>query len=166
MHDSLISATISALKSIRRPRYFENERGYQGQFYHILHGKLEEQGVFSNTGLILTEEHQKSSRSHGTRQRPDIILHAPRNETGAEVYENNIAVWALKLNATFDEAKEDFRKLDEMFKHLHYPLGIFINLNSASHYISSYEGDYPDRIVEFAVRLEDGEAVISRAQRR
>jgi hypothetical protein len=161
MHDIVVNATIYALKSIRHPRYFESERGYQGQFYHFLYDELQRQGVFSNSGLILEEEHQKSDIPHKTRQRPDIILHIPRKESGAQAFENNVAVWALKLKASAEDASEDFRKLDEMFEYLHYPLGFFVNIDSTAHYKNSYKGNYPDRIVEFTVFLKGEEVVLS-----
>ena len=50
-----------------------------------------------------------------------------------------------------------------MFEHLHYPLGIFINIDSTRHHLSYYTGNYPDRIVAFAVKLGDGSVSIKQA---
>ncbi len=107
-------------------------------------------------------EYQKSAR-HGLTQRPDIILHAPAEETGAAVFENNVAVFALKLSASRQRAGEDFAKLAEMCAGLRYELAIFINVNSDAHHMACYEGQHGDRIDSFAVTLQSGQPRISHA---
>jgi hypothetical protein len=102
-------------------------------------------------------EYQKSTR-HATTQRPDIILHVPVEHSSDGVTANNSAVWALKRKATAAGAMDDFNKLDEMFQNLHYPLGIFINLEADHHFTGEYTGRYPDRLVGVAVRY-DGTSV-------
>jgi hypothetical protein len=72
---------------------------------------------------------------HGTRQRPDIILHIPTEVSRAAVNENNYAVWALKLQANQSKAKEDYSKLNEMFSVLNYQNGFFINIDSEHHFL-------------------------------
>lgn len=40
-----------------------------------------------------------------------------------------------------------------MFHSLQYPLGFFINIDSDKHRLENYEGDFPDRIIAFAIQL-------------
>jgi hypothetical protein len=157
----LVDATIQALSAVKNGRFFLNERGYQGEFHSCLRNLLIEQG-FIDESQILETENQKSER-HNTHQRPDIILHIPREVSGADVTENNYAVWALKLRASKEKAKEDFDKLDEMFSKLHYPIGFFINIDSESHHFNNYDGGNADRLVTFSVRLIDANVSIKMA---
>lgn len=155
---TLINATIRSLSLITTPRLFRTERGYQGEFFCALQNILKEQGIIDGD-IILEMEYQKSQR-HGIHQRPDIILHVPAEISRANVSENNFAVWALKHRSSQKSALEDFRKLDEMFDVLEYPLGFFINIDSARHYFDEYKGDFVDRLVAFAVQLcEDGVSI-------
>jgi hypothetical protein len=153
MIDLIISATDVALKAVAVPRFLRTERGFQGQFYCALQKALEQRGVLEN-GHILEMEYQKSAR-HGMYQRPDIVLHIPAEEASAEVYENNLAVWALKRHATEDAARDDFNKLDEMIERLRYSLGIFVNVDSTDHFAPSYVGAFPDGVRTVAVSVED-----------
>lgn len=63
------------------------------------------------------------------------------------------------------ELNQDFDKLDLMFRELDYPLGIFLNINSANTFIDHYTGDYPERLHCFAVRLVNHKAVIMENRR-
>ena len=86
-------------------------------------------------------------------QRPDIVLHVPAEDSGLNVAEQNIAVFALKLRATRDEAKADFAKLEEMCSVLNYQLAVFINIDSTKHFGELYSGAHIPRIHAFAVKL-------------
>lgn len=101
---------------------------------------------------MLEMEYQKSAR-HGTYQRPDVILYVPAEVRGADVRENNIAVWALKRRASIQDAADDFGKLNAMFEALRYSLGFFINIDAQHTRISTYAGNYPDRVHAIAARL-------------
>lgn len=79
------------------------------------------------------------------------------------VRENNVGVWALKRNASMLDAQNDFNKLDEMFRLLHYFQGFFINIDSNSHHLELYSGNYKDRIFAFAVNLSDNTLHIKQA---
>lgn len=157
----LIDATIQSLRSIRNPRLFRTERGYQGELFCELQNILKEQGIVDGVN-ILEMEYQKSQR-HGIRQRPDIILHVPAEISGVSVKENNFAVWALKHKSSTEDAIDDFRKLNDMFAVLEYPLGFFVNIDSATHHFGNYEGEFVDRLVTFAIRLDDGDVSIKMA---
>ena len=161
--DPIIEATIDALRSVSHIRLFSSERGYQGRLFCALQAALDDHGIL-NDELILEMEYQKSPRRHQIGQRPDIILHVPTEISGAAVYENNYAVWALKLQGSPARAREDFDKLDEMFEHLGYPLGFFINIDSDAHHLRCYTGQYSNRLLAFAVRLNNGNVSIKQAQ--
>lgn len=161
MKAAILDAVTEALHAVTHPRFLRSERGYQGRFYCALQAALDVRGILQD-GLILEMEYQKSSK-HGLTQRPDIILHAPAEETEATVSENNIVTFALKLNASPERATEDFRKLDEMCTTLRYEMAIFINVNSEAHHLACYAGPHRDRIHSFAVTFRPGEQRIAHA---
>lgn len=162
MRDILVAATRTALAAVDQPRYYASERGFQGRFNVALHDTLSREGILRDS-VVLEEEYQKGTL-HGTSQRPDIILHLPREESGAGARDNNLAVWALKRHATARSARSDFAKLDRMFNALDYPVGFFINIDASDHQRRVYNGRYPNRIVCFAVRLLDRAPTIAASE--
>jgi hypothetical protein len=153
MRPELIAATDAALRQAAVRRFLRTERGFHGRFYAALYQELDARGLLVG-GRLLEMEYQKSSR-HEMSQRPDIVFHVPAEEAGAGVDENNIAVWALKRRATSKDAVEDFRKLDEMFRGLNYPVGIFVNIDAQRHMAHLYQGQYGERIEAVAVWVEE-----------
>jgi hypothetical protein len=162
LREEIVAATIEAIIGVRQARFFRNERGYHGRFYCSLLGALEHRNLLTGDRIV-EMEYQKSDR-HGLTQRPDIVFHIPAEISGSAVNENNYAVWALKQAASVAEAKDDFLKLDDMFRILRYPLGIFINIRSNRHHLNSYEGPYRDRLMAFAVLSRENEVRITFAQ--
>lgn len=147
MRERIIAATQRSLDSIWHPRFYENERGYQGILYYFLLRNLQGERLLAVPGDRLLElEYQKSSR-HGLGQRPDIVFHHPNEQHGEGVNRHNFAVWALKADANESLAMKDFNKLDEMFETLHYELGFFINMNSSRDYLEFYRGGHRDKLV-------------------
>jgi hypothetical protein len=163
MEEMIIEATILALRSVRHARFFRTERGYQGRFFCALQEILEEFGIL-NDDLILEMEYQKSVARHHMNQRPDIVLHIPTEVSNAPPNKNNFAAWALKCRANPAHAQDDFRKLDELFLVLDYPLGFFVNIDSDSHHLLHYSGNYPDRLIAYAVQLNDRDVSIRGAR--
>lgn len=151
MRDLLIDATEFALRSVNSERFFQTERGFQGCFYAALQERLNKMDLLVD-GAILEMEYQKSAR-HDMGQRPDIIFHIPVEHSHANVSENNYAVWALKRKATALEAIEDFNKLDQMFNHLHYSIGFFINIDATDPMRHYYTGEYKKQLYSVAVNL-------------
>ena len=151
--DALLQSTFSSILAIDHTRFFRSERGYQGVLYCHLQSQLLGKGLITEE-KILEIEYQKTN-VHRTHQRPDIIYHIPVEISHSERNVNNFAVWALKLAASPEDAKDDFNKLNQMFKFLNYPLGFFININSKCTMNEYYEGIYPDQLVCFAVQKED-----------
>jgi hypothetical protein len=158
MEDKILSATGEALRSVSEERFFRTERGYHGRFYCVLQSELDRRGLLHG-GAILEMEYQKSA-PHNTRQRPDIVFHVPTEYSGAEVRQNNFAVFALKRRATARDAEDDFRRLDEMCERLDYPLAIFINVDSEQTFDSQYRGLFRERLHTFSVLLIDGEVQV------
>lgn len=148
----MIEAVIEALRRVSHPRFFETERGFQGEFQKNLSSAIPSLQL---DGAIVEEEYQKRMREHGIKFRPDIIVHIPTQE-GGNRREGNFAVFALKLNANPAKARDDFGALDELFDMLDYPFGAFINIASRRTYASMYGGRYRDRMHFLAVWQDDG----------
>jgi hypothetical protein len=144
-----IRATVAAIRFVRNPRYLATERGYHGAFYCALRAFFDETGLLSEN-CILEMEYQKSAR-HDTSQRPDIVFHIPVEVSKGSVHDNNFAVWALKRDASFSDARGDYEKLDEMGATLRYPLIIFVNVHSSKTHLDAYCGNFRERIHAFAV---------------
>jgi hypothetical protein len=155
MKMKIIRCTEDCLPLITSPRFYRNERGYAAELNRLIRPRLEQSGLMIS-GRITEIEAQKRRKVHKTRQRPDLILHIPVETSGAMPNMNNVVVWAFKVNATKSEAKSDFKKLDEMFSHLHYPLGFFVNIAGTEDMLEEYNGNFNERLVGVAVRLENG----------
>jgi len=166
MREKIIQATIKSLKKNHQERFYQTERGYQGRFYCALQQALDDEGIIID-GLILEMEYQKRENIHHTSQRPDITLHIPVEYSGAERTANNYAIWALKRrgyrSGYHRNVTDDFNKLNIMFKKLNYPLGFLIIINSDRHMLDIYEGEFRDRIISFAVKLNNGAILIKQA---
>ena len=149
------------LSSITHPRFFETERGFQGQLNACLAQSVK--GIVPNQ-YVIEEEYQKKFNTHGIRIRPDIIIHAPfEPNTHGSRSEGNFAVIQIKLRASVKEAGEDFEKLDLMLEKLNYPLGIFINISSSETHHKNYKGKFIERLHCFAVELtKEGTIVVRR----
>ena len=152
---AILSSTQIALAAVKRQRYFDTERGFQAQFYTALHGHLETAGVLI-ARRILEAEHQKSEHIHNMKQRPDVILHVPRLDTGNPARDGNVAVWQLKRNAAKEKALEDFEKIDDLIENLSYRVGVFINISSSQHHWEAYGGNHRKRLFAFSTRLVYG----------
>jgi hypothetical protein len=159
----LIEVTVQALKSVTKTRFFTSERGYQGELYCSLKSFLDSAGLFEK-GYILEMEYQKKGKVHQTTQRPDIILHVPREETDGNPRANNLAVWALKRNSNPRKAAQDIVKLNEMIEGLKYKVGFFINIDSEQvRFNDSCVRDlcHQEMIFCFAVKLKTDSLVIN-----
>lgn len=148
----MIPTIVTALRGVTAPRFFETERGYQGELLARLHAALPEIGLPG--GVIVEQEYQKRFKEHGITVRPDIIIHVPTPE-GHNRRKGNFVVFELKRRATLDNAQEDFGSLDAVIRALDYPLGVFVNIDSDDTHARLYQGAYGERIHFFAVRLVD-----------
>ena len=107
---------------------------------------------------ILEMEYQKS-KVHGTRQRPDIILHTPREVSGGAKL-GNICFRALKRKASRSGALKDFDLMDELIATLDYQLGIFLNIGAEETFMSEYSGQFPQNILGVALTTTDEGPVV------
>jgi len=153
----MIPTIISVLGGITNPRFYETERGYQGELLAGLRAGLPELGLPG--GAVVEQEYQKRLPSHGIRVRPDIIVHVPALE-GEDRRVGNFAVMELKLRAGAVEAREAFSSIDAVIRALDYPLGVFVNIDSSATHVREYHGESKDRLHLFAVRLVRGRVEI------
>jgi len=141
-----------SLASVVTPRFFETERGFQGALLAELHKRIPTHVL---KDAIIEQEYQKSLKNHGLTIRPDIVIHEPFDPSRhIDRREGNIAVIALKLNASRAEAAEDFRNLAAMIGVLHYPLGVFVNIASNATHCQLVPPGAKGHILSFAVSLD------------
>lgn len=153
------SAIATTLEKIRHPRFFENERGFQGEFRTVLKSEI---GSQMDPDAIIEDEHQKRLMDHGLNLRPDLVLHIPFDiATNPSRRTGNFVVFALKREANEGAAIQDFEKLNRMVKLLDYSLAVFININSAQTFFEKCNVPNRLKIVSFAVtRLSDKNSVV------
>ncbi len=154
----MIEMITEALKRITHLRFFETERGYQGELAGLL-SALVRNGVWPGDGIV-EEEYQKRARDHGIRKRPDIIIHRPA-QRGENRRAGNYLVLLLKRKGTRADATEDFNSLNEIITALDYPLGVFLNIDSSQTYSHAYEGPFRDRLHFIAVSRHPGQIIIT-----
>lgn len=148
-----LELVVTAFKTVSTPRFYKTERGFQGRFACALYKVLDARGIFPDD-LIIEEEYQKSIKDHGIRLRPDLLIHIPVESSGIEGRDkNNFVAFAFKKNASANDAKSDFNKLEEIVEKLNYLLIIFVNLNSESALLKYYSGQYKDRIHGYAIEI-------------
>ncbi|MFZ0270330.1 MAG: hypothetical protein WAL34_00645 [Acidobacteriaceae bacterium] len=150
-----------ALENIREERFFQDERGFQGALLQELSQRVAH-GAFPGDPII-EQEYQKRLPLHKIRIRPDIIIHVPFERGIAEErYEGNFVAMELKRRATTKRAKEAFANLVQMKRKLHYPLTIFINIDSVQTHAAVCPKSIAGQTACFSVRLEDGRCVVRR----
>jgi hypothetical protein len=152
--NELLKVTAAALTSVTNPHYYQDERGFQGEFYAQLRLLLRD--VTLPVGTLPREEYQKKLAQHGLRIRPDIIIHEPFDPTrhrGRD--EGNHAVMELKRRATPSAAANATKSLITMIDTLNYRFGVFINVDSTKTWAESVPRAYRARIVCLAVHLDE-----------
>jgi hypothetical protein len=156
----MIPMIVTALRAVSTPRFFETERGYQGEFLAELRAGMPALGLPGDA--IIEQEYQKTFPAHNINVRPDIIVHVP-TAAGGDRAVGNFAVFELNFQAGPKEAREDFNNLDAVIEALNYPVGVFVNIDSVRTQAARYEGAYRDRIHFFAVRLVGGAVQVRHA---
>jgi len=111
------------LKKIFNPRFYNTERGFQGEFSSNIKAAMIS---CADNDYVLEEEYQKKYTIYNTKQRPDLIFHKPAIDS--DVTKNNIYVWLFKRNAKIADIKNDFTKFIELKNILKYRSGIFVNI--------------------------------------
>ena len=157
--DQILEIIRASLSSITNPRFFETERGYQGELGGELRNRLP---LLEIDGAIVEHEYQKRMKDHGFKIRPDIIIHVPfEHSIYTSREEGNFVVIELKHQGTEEEALTDYESLSSMCEILGYPLGVFINIDSDKTYFGNYHGPLKERLRSFGVRLKSGHVVIT-----
>lgn len=101
-NEQLLNAITASLVGVKAPHYYEDERGFQGEFHAQLHHRLRDMAL--PEGAMLREEYQRKLSQHRLRIRPDIILHEPFNpKRHRDRDDGNHAVMELKRRATHGE---------------------------------------------------------------
>lgn len=155
--EQLLGNIVESLTAVNVPHYYEDERGFQGEFYAQLHHRLRD--IVLPEGAMLREEYQKKLGQHRLNIRPDIILHEPFDplrHRGRD--EGNHAVIELKRRATRNTANDAFASLIAMIDTLNYPLGVFINVNSSKTWAELVPDAYRNCIACLAVSLSENGA--------
>lgn len=162
----MIDRIERALRSVAHPRFFETERGFQGEFSAQLRALLP--AATREADPVLEQEHQKRpARHHHLRVRPDLIYHVPTPRAG-DVRVGNRLVIEIKRRATRSQARKDLAKLNQLIDTLRYSVGVFINVDRARTHADQYAGPHAGRIHCFAVRLNaagEVEVIYERPQR-
>lgn len=158
--EQFLAGLRGALGAITHPRFFETERGYQGELLGALRNRLDAPAWPPEA--ILEQEHQKVLGLHGINIRPDIIIHEPFNaERHRSRREGNHAVIEIKRRSTADEAREDFASIEQMFKHLDYRLGAFVNIDAQEAHAVLLPPSLRGLVTCFAVILDrDGRVLV------
>jgi hypothetical protein len=148
-----------ALGDIREPRFFETERGYQGELVAQLGKRLKNAALPGDP--IVEQEYQKTMPAHGITIRPDIVIHIPFERGVVESRDRgNFVAIELKRHSTENEAYGDFASLAQMHEVLRYPLTIFINIDSDKTHWAACPQSIAHQTVCFAVRLQDGKPFV------
>jgi hypothetical protein len=154
--EPVIASIRESLATISAPRFFESERGFQGELLVQLNRRLK-----LSDNAIIEQEYQKRLKAHGLNIRPDIIIHEPFNsEFHISRTNGNIAVIELKLNASPESAIEDFNSLSSMLEILQYPIGFFINIGAAATHSALVPQSARGKLVCYAVYLSEGKTIV------
>jgi hypothetical protein len=152
----IINLSISAIREIRIPRYYRNERGFVTEFYRQLSPLIQIPGHYPEHTILETEVQKRRYDHFGVTQRPDLLIHIPI-ETGLtnRANENNFVVFAFKKSGNAGKSLHDFANLDEMFGMLNYSKGIYVNIgNYPKTFLHHYNGVFRSRIHELSIGLD------------
>ncbi len=101
---------MEALLTIREPRFFDTERGYQRELLAELRNRLGGAGLPGDP--IVEQEYQKTIPHHGLTIRPDIIFHIPFERGVSDSRrEGNFVAVELKRRASRRQAEDAFENL-------------------------------------------------------
>jgi hypothetical protein len=163
--DRFVAVLQQALESVTEERALQDERRFQGALLQELARRLE-RGMLPSDPLI-EEEYQKTLPMHGITIRPDIIVHvpferglAPRRDQG------NFVAIELKRRASAAKATDAFANLAVLRKVLHYPLTIFINIDSQATHSDLCPKELAGQTICFAVDWKDSKPVVRRHEIR
>jgi hypothetical protein len=153
--DRAIAATIEALRRVDAPRHFAStERGYQGWLFCAIQATYFELSLL-NAGRIVEMEYQKTAATHGTIDRPDIVVHRPRDSKRPSPRGGNLAVFELKKLGRADEVAADLTKLQDLVERLDYRLAFFVNIGADDPGMHQFGQVWESKVHAFSTRLGD-----------
>lgn len=157
--DQFLTILRDALENIGEPRFFETERGFQGELLIQIGKRLKYAELAGDP--IVEQEYQKTLPLHHLNIRPDVIVHIPFDRGRVERRDQgNFVAMELKLRSNASEARDDFVKLLRMREVLGYPLTIFINIDSDETHVAQRPEAIAGQTACYAVRLENGNPVV------
>lgn len=158
--EQFLAMLREALIAIREPRFFNTERGYQGELLSEIRARLAGLPIWPGAPIV-EQEYQKIAEVHRVTIRPDIIIHHPFERGKFEDRgQGNFVVIELKRCSTRLAAVRDYEKLSSMCTTLNYAAGVFVNIDATNTFLSEYDGAVRDKLYGFAVRLRDGQVQI------
>lgn len=150
----------SALLAIREPRFYDTERGYQGELLLQLRARLEENPIWPGSPLV-AQEYQDNAAVHGLDFRPDLIIHCSFDRGVFEDRrQGNNVVLELKRHASRPAALQVYAQLERICTALDYAMGIFINVDANEIFLPESYGQAGDRLHGFAVELRADQVYI------
>jgi hypothetical protein len=145
------------MEAIVEPRFFETERGYQGELLAELRARLHDIGLPDDP--VIEQEYQKRLREHGLTIRPDLIVHIPFDRGATQDRRDGNFV-AIEIKRDRNKVREAFASLAAIERALDYALTILIVVDSAETFAEQCPPDIARKTVCFAARLEDGRPVV------
>ncbi len=141
-----------ALQAITAPRFYETERGFQGQLLVELGRRLN-----LAAPALVEQEYQKTKLLHGLTIRPDIVIHEPFDpERHRHRADGNLAAIELKRRGTPARSRDDYTNLATMLRVLRYPVAFFINIASTRPHAHLTPPEAEGGVIPFAVSLRAG----------
>lgn len=158
----IINLTINAIKQIKGPEYFRNEKIFIAKFQSKLRQQLRGTDLFPR-GTKLEFLKLKSNPDHrGFRMRRVLVLHIS-NKKGStlEINDNNFVVFAFYSGRGQVKFRNTNFTLYQMFSNLNYKTGIIINVgNYPDSYLITSGYHFPDRTHELSLGYKEGTALI------
>jgi hypothetical protein len=158
----IINLTINAIKQIKGPEYFRNEKKFIAKFQSKLTQQLKGTDLFPRGTKLETFRPESNPEYPGLRTRSVLVLHIPSKiDSTHDANENNFVVFAFYSGRGQVKFRNTNFTLFQMFGNLNYKTGIIINVgNYPDSYIITSSHSFPDRTHELSIAYKDGLALI------
>ena len=147
-----------ALEAITEPRFFETERGFQGELLAELRATRLPEGRFPGDPVV-EQEYQKRMREHGIRIQPGLIVHIPFERDLTRVRRDGNFV-AVEIKRDINAVPAAFENLALIARSLDYTLTVLVMVNSPDTCAGQCPADIAPKTVCFAAQLENGKPVV------
>jgi mannose-6-phosphate isomerase-like protein (cupin superfamily) len=158
----IINLTINAIKQIKGPDYFRNEKKFIAKFHSQLKQQLKGADLFPRGTQLEIFRPESNPDYPMLRTRSVLVLHIPDKKGSTQnTNENNFVVFAFYSGRGQIKFRDTNYTLYQMFKTLDYKTGIIINVgNYPDSYLITSGHSFPDRTHELSIGYNDGNAVI------